>query len=70
MTECTDHGDHLPPEGTTGRQQRDEEKVAGGLRFDPPVYIQRYTLVQNVLQEHQVESVRHVDFKSCPLVLD
>ena len=57
MNNCTDHGDHLQPEGATGRQQQDEEKVPGGPRFYPPLYCQRYTLVQNVLQEHQVESV-------------
>ena len=58
MNDSTNQAEHqLPGESTQTTQQGDEEKVAGGPRFDPPVYVQRYTLVQNILQEHQVESV-------------
>ena len=46
----------------------EEERVEGGPVFNPPVCVQRYALVQKVLQEHGVESVSGVLLCVCVCV--
>ncbi|KAK7504473.1 hypothetical protein BaRGS_00004339 [Batillaria attramentaria] len=48
-------------EATAENAGLDEETVSGGgFRFEPPLYVQRYGLVREILQQNKVKSV--VDF--------